>query len=151
MALWDTGTHFVQGHLASVQKNHRRYHSQEGYKFSSESSDSLKLNIKSHPPALGSPLWEVIALIWPGQLSTPNLPPCCIWGGGGDRNQGASESRYFTVNWNLYEIKQPLKDWKERFVLQWSPQQWLQPVTNGSSRADKIHPSAANILRLGLV
>lgn len=58
MALWDTdtGTHFVLGHLASVQKIIRRYYSQEGYKFSSESTDSWKLNIKSHPPALAGPL-----------------------------------------------------------------------------------------------
>lgn len=78
MALWDTdtGTHCVQGHLASA-KIYRRYYNQEGWKFSLESIDSLKLSIKSHPLVLASPLWQVIALIWPGQQSTPNPYPCC--------------------------------------------------------------------------
>lgn len=155
MALWDRYWHtFCTGPPGFCAKHNMIYYSQEG-KFSSENTDSLKLNIKSHPPALASSLWEIIALIWPGQLSTPNPDPAAglsIWGSAGDKNQvWVSGSCYFTINWNVYEIKQPLKDWKERLVLQWSPQQWLQPITVGCSRTDKIHPSGANILRLGLV
>lgn len=136
MALWDTdtGTRFVQGHLASVQKVMGDIIAK---RFSSESIDSLKLNIKSHPPAWTSPLWEVIALLRAGQLSTPNPYPCCrlsIWGGAGDKNHGwVSESCYFPINWNLYAIKQPPKGWKERLVLPSAPQQWLQPITGGCS------------------